>query len=333
MKHFLVGLMMMSMVVLALVLGASPVWAGQKAQEPAKKGTVELPPAVAQAVKDNCPGAEIDTIDVEKEAGITLYDIEFKAGLGEIEVAEDGTVMDIGTIIAMNDIPKSAAEAIRTAAGGATIKQIEKSEVRAEIKKDGDKGAIIKLASPRYVYEAELVRGEHRAEVQVAPDGKVVEASKWTVGIAEKKEEAEEKEEPEENEEKEEAQPAARDLKILPPAVLNAFKTAYPQAVIKGASKETEKDVTYYEIESVDGKMNRDLLYTADGKVVEVEEAVAPGALPSAVRQALAKAYPGHKVLKAEELVKGGQKYFELQIQVKDKKIGVTVDPSGKIIQ
>ena len=49
--------------------------------------------------------------------------------------------------------------------------------------------------------------------------------------------------------------------------------------------------------------------------------------------KALAKTYPDYKILKAEDMVKGGQKYVELQIQVKDKKIGVTIDPSGKIIE
>lgn len=120
---------------------------------------------------------------------------------------------------------------------------------------------------------------------------------------------------------------------VLPESVLSAFHTAYPHAVIKGTSKETEKGVTYYEVESVDGKMKRDLLYTADGKAVEVEEAMVPGALPPAVLQALAKAYPGYKILNAEDIAKGGQKFFELQIQVKHKKIGVTIDPSGKIIE
>ena len=94
-----------------------------------------------------------------------------------------------------------------------------------------------------------------------------------------------------------------------------------------------EKGVIYYEVESVDGKMNRDLLYTADGKAVEVEEAIAPGALPAAVVKTLAKAYPGYKILKAEDMLKDGQKLFELQIQVADKKMGVTLDPTGKIIQ
>ncbi len=325
---------------LALALTASSGWAGQQGQERAMKANVKLPAAVAQAVKTNCPGAEIDKLEIENEAGINLYDIEFKADQGEIEVAEEGTVMDIATIITMKELPEAAAEAIQKAAAGATIKQIEKSEVRAEIKKEGETGKIVKLATPRYVYEAEFVKGDQRGEVEVAPDGQVVEGPKWNADKGEKKEEIAENEEneeeeegDEEKEEQEEAKLAAPDLKILPPAVLTAFKTAYPNAVIKGASKETEKGVTYYEIESVDGKMNRDLLYTADGRAVEIEEAIPPESLPAAVQQALAREYPGYKVLKAEGMTKDGQKLFELQILVNDKKKGVTIDPSGKIIE
>jgi hypothetical protein len=154
--------------------------AAEKGQEQAKKAKVELPAAVEKAVKDNVPGAEIEIMTVEKEAGIALYDIEFKAGKGEIEVAEDGTVMDVATIIAMKDVPKAAADAIQKAAEGGTIKQLERSEVRAEIKKEGEKGTIVKLASPKYVYEAEIVKGNQTGEIQVDPDGKIVEALKWS---------------------------------------------------------------------------------------------------------------------------------------------------------
>jgi uncharacterized membrane protein YkoI len=313
MKRSLTFIMVLSVMALGLAV-AGPMSLQEQAQK-----AIKLPPAVAQAVKANCPGAVIDKMDVEKEAGIALYDFEFKAGRGEIEVAEDGTVMDIATIVALKDIPKPAAEAILKAAAGAKVGQLEKSEIRAEIKKNGEKGTIVKLAAPKYVYEAEVIQGEKRGEVQVAPDGKIVEGLKWGAD-EEKAEEMGEKEE-------------AEGKEVLPPTVLDAFKKAYPKAVIRGASKETEKGVTYYEVESVDGKMNRDLLYTADGKAVEVEEAIAPGALPAAVVKALAKAYPGYKILKAEDMLKDGQKLFELEIQVNGKKMGVTLDPAGKIIQ
>jgi uncharacterized membrane protein YkoI len=125
----------------------------------------------------------------------------------------------------------------------------------------------------------------------------------------------------------------AVDLKVLPPAVLKAFKAAYPNAVIKGASKEVEKGVTQYEVESVDGKLNRDLLYLADGKVIEIEETTAPENLPAPVKQTLATDYPGAKVLKAEILTKDGAKAFELSLESKGKKLSVTIDPQGKIVK
>jgi len=77
---------------------------------------------------------------------------------------------------------------------------------------------------------------------------------------------------------------------------------------------------------------NHALLYTADGIAVEIEETVAPGALPSAVLQTLAAAYPGYRILKAEDMTKDGRKLYELMIRVNVKKTAVMIDPQGKII-
>jgi len=211
-------------VALALALTVSTGWAKQESKEQGKKAKVELPAAVAKAIKDNFPNAEIDIMEAEEEAGITLYDIEFKASKGEIEVAQDGTVMDVATIVAMKDIPKAAGEAIQKAAEGAIIKQIEKSEVRAEIKKEGEKGKVVKLDSPRYVYEAELVKGNQKGEIQVAADGKVIEAVKWNTKGTKEKEEQEEKEEAAE------AKEGIVDLKILPEASFPRLKRHIPMA-------------------------------------------------------------------------------------------------------
>ncbi|MCX6566993.1 MAG: PepSY-like domain-containing protein [Candidatus Aminicenantes bacterium] len=122
-------------------------------------------------------------------------------------------------------------------------------------------------------------------------------------------------------------------IKILPPAVLQAFKASYPDAVIKGVDKETENGVTLYEVESVDGKINRDLLYTADGKAVEIEESIAPENLPAPVKQTLDKEYPGAKILKAEILTKNGIKAYELSLQIKGKTSSVTIDSEGKTVK
>jgi uncharacterized membrane protein YkoI len=148
---------------------------GAAQQNKLRKPDEQLPPAVARSVAENCPGARIDKLEVENEQGVNLYDIEFKANRGEIEVAEDGTVIDIASIVKLKDIPKPAADAILKGASGAKITQLEKSEVRAEVKA----GKVVALASPKYIYEAELAKDSQIAEIQVTSEGHVVERPKW----------------------------------------------------------------------------------------------------------------------------------------------------------
>lgn len=144
-----------------------------------EKTEVELPAAVLNAIEDNVPNAEIAKVDIEEKSGINLYDIEFKTDQGEIEVAEDGTVIDIVTIITMEEVPEAAAEELKKAAEGATIIRIEKSEVWSEIKIEGEIATIVKLDSPKYVYEAELTKNDQTGEIEVAADGTVIEPLKW----------------------------------------------------------------------------------------------------------------------------------------------------------
>jgi hypothetical protein len=132
-----------------------------------------LPAAVTKAIQQSRPGAEVDKLDVDKEHGIVMYEIEFKAGQGEMDIAEDGTVLDIATVIDLKDVPEAAAAAIHAAGKGKAIKQVERSELRAEIVKEGGKARISTLPTPKYVYEAEFSRGE----VEVTPEGKIVKGS------------------------------------------------------------------------------------------------------------------------------------------------------------
>ena len=138
------------------------------------KGARNLPAAVAKALQDNRPGAEIDKLSIEHEHGVTVYDFEFKARQGEMDVTQDGTVLDVATIIDATDLPEPVAATIRREAKGRAIKQLSKSEVRAEIVTEGGKGRVSRLVTPRFVYEAEFSRGE----IEVAADGTVIKKGK-----------------------------------------------------------------------------------------------------------------------------------------------------------
>lgn len=124
------------------------------------------------------------------------------------------------------------------------------------------------------------------------------------------------------------APPASAKVK-LPPAIDQAFKTAYPNATIKNVSKETEAGKPVYEVESVDGGRRRDLIYRPDGTVVSFEEELADADVPAAVSQAIKARYPKATVTFRERLVTGATVQYE--IQLKGAGPGeVTLTPDGK---
>lgn len=176
-------------VLLALGLMISTGCAKKETEEPAETPTMEepaaeepkteLPAPVQAAVDAYFPDAEIDFVEVVDEDGITLYDIEFKADRGEIELAADGTIIDVVTIVTMEDLPEAAALAIQKATEGMTIKRLEKAEVHSEITREGETAAIVTLETFKYVYEAELEQDGRTGEITVDAEGNIVEELKW----------------------------------------------------------------------------------------------------------------------------------------------------------
>ena len=115
----------------------------------------------------------------------------------------------------------------------------------------------------------------------------------------------------------------------LPSAIKTAFETAYPKATIKNVSMEKEDGEIRYEVESIDGTLARDLIYRADGTVVEMEEGLAEADLPQPVRDAVAAKYPKGKILKAEKLTRGTTVSYELRVKAGGKTHEVSLDPAG----
>lgn len=172
----------------ALLLGAFGCRPGAREEtvQPAEPSTIqrvfsELPAAVVEVINKYFPGAEIDFVETENVEGLALYDIEFKNNRGEIEVAADGTIIDITSIIDWDELPQAAADVIKKALeeAGASLERLEKAEVQAEIKEQDGKKAIVKLPQPYWLFEAEFSRGGQRGEMQVDPQGKIIEGPKW----------------------------------------------------------------------------------------------------------------------------------------------------------
>jgi hypothetical protein len=158
-----------------LMLAMTTAWAMQGGAKEVKIKMSDVPAAVAQTVKTECPDCAIDKLTREVENGVTIYDFEFKGGQGEMDVTQDGLVVSRETVVRMDDIPTPARDAILQGAEKGRVAQVLKEEVRAEL----TDGKVTKLDTPKYFYEADLVKGNEVAEIVVSPEGQVIEAPVW----------------------------------------------------------------------------------------------------------------------------------------------------------
>ncbi len=124
------------------------------------------------------------------------------------------------------------------------------------------------------------------------------------------------------------------DVGDLPKAVTKAVKEKFPEAKIKGASKEVEDGKTFFEVElSVDGK-SVDVVLEPDGDIEAIEKEIEVEDLPKAVIKAIAAKFSKAKIEKVEEITGDDDKVvYELAIAVKGKTIEVVFSPNGKIIE
>ena len=117
----------------------------------------------------------------------------------------------------------------------------------------------------------------------------------------------------------------------LPAAVQKGVQDNLKGATLKSLSKEKEGGKTIYEVESTLNGKTRDFLLDAKGNLIEVEDELAPDALPAAVRAAFEKQ---GKILKAESVTKGSTVTYEGTVDKNGKKSPVgPVDANAKKVK
>ena len=119
----------------------------------------------------------------------------------------------------------------------------------------------------------------------------------------------------------------------LPAAVRAAFEKAYPGATIKGASTEKEHGKVFYEVESIEGSTHRDILYTPEGKVWEVEEGIPADSLPGIVLKAVMNKSHNGKIVKAERVMRENKMEYEVRVEKKHRLWEIVVDVKGKVVE
>src|SRR5262245_55054433 len=115
----------------------------------------------------------------------------------------------------------------------------------------------------------------------------------------------------------------------VPAPVRSAFNRAYPKAAIKGCSQEIENGKTAYEIASKEDHTGRDVLFHADGTVIAVEETIAAGDIPKAVKDALHKRYSDKQVKLAEKVMRQATVLYEFRIHHQGRLVEVVLDDTG----
>jgi hypothetical protein len=116
----------------------------------------------------------------------------------------------------------------------------------------------------------------------------------------------------------------------VPSAVLDSFAKAYPNSTVKRYAKEIENGKTYYEIESREGKISRDLLFEPDGKIAEIEESVPYDSLPTAIKDTISSKYGKSAFLSAEKITHPGKPLtYGLVLKVNGKKREMDFNPDG----
>src|SRR5579859_1807738 len=108
--------------VVALVVPAASVLAADK---PEKIAPDKLPQKVKGAIKARFPEAEITSAEKELEDGKVVFDIELKSKgkKYEMDIKEDGTIIEIEKEVAAKDLPEVVTKAVEAKYPKSTIKE------------------------------------------------------------------------------------------------------------------------------------------------------------------------------------------------------------------
>ena len=100
-------------------------------------------------------------------------------------------------------------------------------------------------------------------------------------------------------------------VKDLPPAVQKVVQEQTKGAEIKNISKEKEKGVTQYEVETLVNGKHRDFNVDDKGTLIIVEEEVALDSIPAAAKSAIEKKIGTGKLGIVETVTEGGATRYE----------------------
>lgn len=121
----------------------------------------------------------------------------------------------------------------------------------------------------------------------------------------------------------------------IPPAVREAFRAAYPGALVDEFTEDKENGATRYEIHFLLNGQIMEASYTSGGRLVEVEELMPVDSLPSAVVTAISGEVDRYMISKVERITRDDGLCFEVALRDldTDQEIELVIGGSGDILE
>jgi len=121
----------------------------------------DLPAAVQKTADEQSKGATVKGFSQEKENGQVTYEVALVVNghSKDIIMNEQGNVVEVEEEVEMKSLPAEVRDGLQKQAGQASIGKVE------SLTKQGTLVA----------YEAQVHRGKKRSEIQVGPDGKLLD--------------------------------------------------------------------------------------------------------------------------------------------------------------
>jgi len=135
--------------------------AGSVSAQEKKIKRSDLPPAVEKTVAAQSEGATIRGFSTEKEKGQTFYEVEMTVNghSKDVLIAADGTIVEVEEQVALDSLSADVKAGLQAKAGKGKILKVESLT---------KKGKLV-------AYEAQVDSNGKKSEVQVGPDGKLLD--------------------------------------------------------------------------------------------------------------------------------------------------------------
>jgi uncharacterized membrane protein YkoI len=120
----------------------------------------DVPPAAQAVIQSHTSSGTIEKITRKKEEGKHFYKVEYKKDgrKFELEVDEDGKVLEVEEFMKMEELPPAVQETVKTESAGAEIKEL-----------------VLETEGGKTFYEVEFEKDGKEHEVKIAEDGTVLE--------------------------------------------------------------------------------------------------------------------------------------------------------------